>query len=168
MILKAQGITEILNKVKNSQEELDAKCRILLERLSQIGCDVASYGFKNAQYDGDNDVTVSTSWEGDKMVITARGQAVMFIEFGTGVTYTEEHPKAGEMGAIRGNYGQGKGSQNSWAYYGSAGSNGKVIRESDKGTVISTKGNPPARAMYDASKEMRNRISAIAMEVFKS
>ena len=90
-----------------------------------------------------------------------------FIEFGSGVHYVEQHPKASEMGAVRGGYGQNKGLKDTWAYYGDPGTNGEPAKgkKGEKGLVF-THGNPPARAMYDAGKEMRERIAEIAREVF--
>ena len=67
---------------------------------------------------------------------------------------------------VRGEYGQGKGSQDSWGYYGNPGTNGRVVKENGKGSLVITHGNPPARAMYDAGKEMREQVRAIAKEVF--
>ena len=57
-------------------------------------------------------------------------------------------------------------------YYGEPGTNGRVVRTQQKEgeeavDVIRTHGNPPARAMYDAGKAMRERIVEIAREVYK-
>lgn len=169
MVIKVIGVDSLVNKLKGYQTELAKKQHRLLEELSKIGVDVASVKFQTAQYDGDNDVVVNRQpeWVGDnKLFLTATGKAITFIEFGTGVHYAEQHPKAAELGAVRGEYGQGKGSNDSWGYYGSPGTNGRVVKENDKGTVIVTHGNPPARAMYDSAKEMRNQIANKAREVF--
>lgn len=169
MEIKISGLDGLINKLKSYQKTFDDKQKKLLEELAKIGIDTASVKFQTAQYDGENDVVVSNTpeWVGDnKLFLTATGNAVTFIEFGTGVHYAEQHPKAAAFGAIRGTYGQGKGSRDTWGYYGLPGTNGQVIKENDKGTVVLTHGNPPARAMYDATKEMRNQILNIAREVF--
>lgn len=169
MEIKVSGIDNLINKLKAYQKTFDDRQKQLLEELAKIGIDTASAKFQTAQYDGENDVVVSNTpeWVGDnKLFLTATGNAVTFIEFGTGVHYAEQHPKAATLGAIRGAYGQGKGSRDTWGYYGSPGTNGQVIKENDKGTVVLTHGNPPARAMYDATKEMRNQVVNIAKEVF--
>ncbi len=169
--VKVTGLDEVIKKIENLKNSLDSKQHELLERLSAIGIDVASVKFKNAQYDGINDVSVDPSpeWVDEKtLVITARGQAVAFIEFGTGVHYTEQHPTADEVGATRGSYGKGNGSKDSWAYYGNPGTNGHIVRTLEDGTtVVRTHGNPPARAMYDASQAMRDKIVEIAKEIYK-
>lgn len=169
MEIKVSGIDRLINKLKAYQKTFDDKQKQLLEKLAKIGIDIASAKFQTAQYDGENDVVVSNTpeWVGDnKLFLTATGNAVTFIEFGTGVHYAEQHPKAAALGAIRGAYGQGKGSRDTWGYYGTPGTNGQVIKENDKGTVVLTHGNPPARAMYDATKEMRNQVVNVAREVF--
>ena len=169
--IKVSGLDRIKSKISAYQRSLADKQRRFLERLAQIGIDVADVRFKEAQYDGVNDVEVSRTpeWDGDnRLFIVANGTAVAFIEFGTGVHYTEQHPKAAELGMVRGGFGQGKGAQDGWGYYGSPGTNGKVVRETDKGPVIFTHGNPPARAMYDAGKQMKEDVARIAREVFGS
>lgn len=170
MEIKVKGLDGLIKKLKAYQKSLEEKQHRLLEELVKVGIDVASVKFQTAQYDGDNDVIVNRQpeWvEDNKLFLTARGNAVTFIEFGTGVHYAEQHPKAAALGAIHGTYGQGKGSRDSWGYYGNPGTNGKIVKENDKGTVVLTHGNPPARAMYDSAKEMRNQVATIAREVFK-
>ncbi len=167
--IKISGLDELKKKIENQRNNFKTKGQIFLQRLAQEGLTVAKAQFSSAQYDGVNDVTVTVENMGpDKIAVVANGQAVAFIEFGTGVTYSEQHPKADDMGAVRGSYGQGKGNNESWTYYGEAGTNGVPVRDSDKGTVIRTKGNPPARAMYNASEQMRAKIQQIAKEVFTS
>lgn len=170
--ISVSGLDETIKHLEKVKKSLASKQKNLLERLAKIGIDVAAVKFKTAQYDGVNDVTVDKSpeWIDDTtLAIVARGQAVAFIEFGTGVHYAEKHPTATQVGAIRGSYGQGKGKKDSWTYYGEPGTNGRVVRtvQEDATTVIRTHGNPPARAMYDAGKEIRERIVEIAKEVYK-
>ncbi len=171
MEIKVRGLNRLISRLEAYQKSLEEKQHTLLRELTMVGIDVAEAKFQTAQYDGDNDVVVNRQpeWVGNnKLFLTATGNAVTFIEFGTGVHYTEQHPNAGALGAVRGTYGQGKGSRDSWGYYGNPGTNGRVLKENDKGTVVLTHGNPPARAMYDAAKEMRARVVNIAREVFQN
>lgn len=167
--IKLGDVGKAIEELEAYKKWLTERTKVFLERLAKVGLDVAEARFKNAQYDGDNDVQMQApQWVGEnKLILVARGNAVTFIEFGTGVRYSEPHPLAAEKGAIRGGYGQGKGSRNSWAYYGNPGTNGKVVREAPLGTVVRTEGNPPAMAMYEATKAMRAKIAEIAKEVFK-
>lgn len=171
MEIKVRGLDRLISRLEAYQKSLEEKQHTLLRELTMVGIDVAEAKFQTAQYDGDNDVIVNKQpeWVGDnKLFLTATGNSITFIEFGTGIHYAEQHPKAAALGAIRGAYGQGKGSRDSWGYYGNPGTNGRVVKENDKGTVVLTHGNPPARAMYDSAKEMRNQVANIAREVFKN
>ncbi len=171
MQVKVTGARRLISKLKAYQKDLDEKQHRLLEELAKIGIDTASVRFETAQYDGENDVVVNRQpeWAGEnRLFLTATGKSVTFIEFGTGVHYAERHPNADALSFTRGAYGQGKGSRDTWGYYGAPGTNGKVLRETDKGTLVLTHGNPPARALYDAAKEMRSRAVEIAREVYRN
>ena len=167
--IKVKGTERLTRKLQAYQKSLEKKMYRLMEELAKLGIDIAEVRFQKAQYDGDNDVIVAHTpeWVNEsKLAIVASGSAVTFIEFGTGVHYVEQHPKSGELGFIRGTYGKGMGSRDFWEYYGNPGTNGEVKRENEKGTLVKTHGNPPARAMYDSAKEMRDQILDVAREVF--
>ena len=163
------GIDKAIKDLEAYKVSLVAKKREFMTKLAEIGIETATLKFSTAQYDGDNDVIVQKTpeWiDENTLEIVASGTTVLFIEFGAGVHYTEQHPKADELGFTRGTYGQGKGSRDMWGYYGSAGTNGIVRTKADGSYVVLTHGNPPARAMYDASKEMESKILEIAKEVY--
>lgn len=167
--VKFNNLKKAIDKLTHYIKTFEDRQEEYLERLGQIGIDTATVRFRTAQYDGVNDVKVwdSPIWVDDnKIAILATGQTVAFIEFGTGVFYPEQHPKAEEVGAVRGSYGQGKGRQTSWGYYGEPGTHGRFYANRPKGKLIITHGNPPARALYDAGKEMRQKALEIAREVF--
>lgn len=167
MTVHIRGIDAVIRRVERCRISLPEKIERLMNRLGEIGVETARVRFSEAQYDGINDVSVSAEWvDDDLLVIHADGQAVAFIEFGTGVHYTESHPKAADFGAIRGSYGYGLGRLDSWRYRGEPGTNGEIIAEGKHKGMVKTHGNPPAYAMYDAGREMRNRIAEVAKEVF--
>lgn len=143
------------------------RLRKALERLAQEGYEVASAGFASAEYDGTNDVTVSVEDRGKIKAVVAVGGTVLFIEFGTGVTYPDNHPEAKELGMLRGEYGKGRGKQSTWGYYGEPGTNGTVAGERAKGTLVLTHGNPANMPMYNAVKELELRLGEIVKEVFE-
>lgn len=157
----------MIDSVREYREWLKNGCKKLLDRLAQDGYEVASAGFANAVYDGTNDVTVSVEYRGKIKAVVAIGGAVLFIEFGTGVTYPDNHPEAKELGMVRGAYGQGRGKQSTWGYYGEPGTNGTVAGERAKGTLVLTHGNPANMPMYNAVKELELRINEIVKEVFR-
>ena len=153
---------EVLDAYKKSLPERN---RLFLQRLGELGMDTAQVSFNTAQYDGVNDVEVSLRWETDtRLLVVAKGQAVTFIEFGTGIVYADDHPLAAEKGAKRGEYGEGHGSQRTWGFYGEPGSNGKTVP--GRADLVLTHGNPASRSMYETGKAMRDRIMEIAKEVY--
>lgn len=113
-------------------------------------------------YAGTNDVVISVEPTATGYKVVATGQAVLFIEFGTGIL-NPEHPQSSEFGFSHGTYGKGKGAnEKGWIYVGEQGNAGQPIREG----VYRTYGNPPAKAMYYAAKDMKAEIYTIAKEVF--
>lgn len=168
MSVTIEGLSDLiksLNQYKNTLNEREQNC---LKLLADIGIDVANIRFSQAQYDGENDVTVTgPKWvDNNRIAIYAVGDAVAFIEFGTGIVYSEQHPLSNELGLQRGTYGKGKGNQNTWGYYGEKGSNAEYLKTTDKGDLFLTRGNPPNRPMYDAGKNIQQQILSIVKQVF--
>lgn len=162
--VRIHGVNNLIKRMEKVEKKFEDKNREFLERLAAVGVDVARIRFANAQYDGVNDVIVrDPEWVNENTLrINADGFTVAFIEFGTGVHYSEQHPLAAELHMIRGSYGHHLGLQDSWKYRGAPGTNGEMT----DGDWVWTHGNPPARAMYDAGKEIRDKVREIAREVF--
>lgn len=129
------------------------KCNELVRRLAESGMEIAAMRFESAQYDGSNDVSVYISGDGNSLRVVASGQAVCFIEFGSGVArgggYPDDRKPEGIVGL--GEYGKGQGATGEPWYY----AHGK---KSD--------GNPPAMAMLNARDTMVEMVTQIAREVF--
>lgn len=167
--LDGSGVDEFLKGIEEYKEWLNSRTQALVQRLAEEGYQIAAAGFQNAQYDGTNDSTVSIEIRGDNArAIMAVGSAVLFIEFGTGVTYPDNHPEAAKHGMIRGGYGQGKGKQATWGYYGEPGTNGRVLKDTPKGQLVRTHGNPANMPMYEAVKQIKERLPELVKEVFGS
>lgn len=156
-------------------QSLEAKVNLLLERLMAEGYSIATDAFQTALYAGTNDVVVQEPyWEDNKLVLCAEGNAVAYIEFGTGVHYSEQYPtKYGDPYNKlhmdkRGTHGKKKGRFDAWEYYGEVGTEGRVVGERNGAPLIRTHGNPPARAMFQATENMTDRdyIRQIAKEIF--
>lgn len=165
--LSQRGIDTLLREIESYTVWLKERSQVLLDRLAQAGFEVASARFAKAAYDGTNDASVSmeTRSEGVRAVV-AVGASVLFIEFGTGVTYPDNHPQAAELGMKRGEYGQGHGKQSSWGYYGDPGTNGVVKMKKDGSTVVITHGNPANMPMYETVKYLRGLLPVLVKEVF--
>lgn len=166
-------ISKAIKQVEDYKKELAYKEREFLIRLAEIGVEEATARFTTAQYDGTNDVQVDAPiWlDENKIAVRASGNAIMFIEFGTGYHYNTEaddHPSAEKYGFTIGNYGQGRGKGDFWYYKGNPGTNGQTPKNPNmaaKGLVF-THGNPQNRCMWETSKKMREEILNIAKEVF--
>ena len=167
VLLSQRGIDTLLREIESYTVWLKERSQVLLDRLAQAGFEVASARFAKAAYDGTNDASVSleTRSEGVRAVV-AVGASVLFIEFGTGVTYPDNHPQAAELGMKRGEYGQGHGKQSSWGYYGDPGTNGVVKMKKDGSTVVITHGNPANMPMYETVKELEAMLPDLVKEVF--
>lgn len=165
--LSKSGIQQLRDMIERYAMSIDQRCDRFLERLADIGMRTASEGFSGAQYDGENDVSVRVERDSATTFrVVASGQAVAFIEFGSGVTMGYGHPVAGALGFGPGTY-PGKGhwdNPKGWTYRGVAGTNGVAIWS--KTDIYRTLGNPPAMALQNATEDMLQQIFTIAEEVF--
>ena len=152
--LSDKGIDGAIKELEEYKSKIERKSKLLTQRLAQLGASVASLSFSRAFYNGDNDVVISVEPRGENgYAIIASGEAVCFIEFGTGVG--ANHPQGAERGFTPGSWSIDHEQQYSkkgyWYYNGQ-----KMI------------GSTPGRGMYDAAKEIRSQIEQIAREVFNS
>lgn len=167
-IQTGEGLNDLIKALKAYQKNIKTKSKELLQRLTDEGYEIASSGFDKAQYDGTNDVKVAIEEREDHVrAIVASGNTALFIEFGTGVYYSDDHPEAAQHGMIRGAYGQGKGKNRTWGYYGDAGTNGvPKDKEKDGKRLILTHGNPANKPMYETVKRLEKRLPELVREVF--
>lgn len=165
--LSIPAYDSLIRKIEDLGNWQSDRAIVFADRLAQEGMEIASIKFSQAVYDGTNDVSVTVEPRGNNVrAVVATGGATLFIEFGTGVTYPNDHPEAGELGMKRGEYGQGHGKQHSWGYYGDPGTNGVLKEKKNGGFVVITHGNPANMPMYETVKELQDRLTEIAKEVF--
>lgn len=165
--LSISAYDSLIRKVEDLGNWQYDRAIVFADRLAQEGMEIASVKFSQAVYDGTNDVSVTVEPRGNNVrAVVATGGATLFIEFGTGVTYPDNHPEAEELGMKRGEYGQGHGKQHSWGYYGDPGTNGVLKEKKNGGFVVITHGNPANMPMYETVKELQDRLTEIAKEVF--
>lgn len=153
---------------------VDAKMRKIIGKyvdniLTEVERD-ASFNFSTAEYAGTNDVVVSVVKTDDLSgEVVAEGSDATFIEFGIGVLRnTMPHPKAAELGMVRGGYGKGHGANpRGWYYVGEAGTAGTGARKYGKRTgrytstrTMHTFGHEANMCMYNAAKAARERLNA--------
>ena len=153
-----KSIYAALKQIRKYQKDFEVKEAEFVRRLAEIGVSVASTGFALADYDGVNDVQVTMTHGGSSAVVTAYGEAVGFIEFGTGVKYPEWDASGMEYTPPKhGTYGKGRG-KNPHGWY---------FKQSDGASARHTYGNQPAEAMRSARDVMVERVIQIAREVWK-
>lgn len=169
--LSDAGLRDAERQIQEYKATLNQKAQEFAKALAQKGIDVATVRFANAQYAGDNDVTVERDpvQTPNGFAIVAYGKAVAFIEFGTGVmhsAYSGELPAGvGEHGT----YGKENGKHKRWYYYGESGNAGTPVKEVDgKGQLNYTSGNDAAMAMWGAVEEMASQVEATWREVWSS
>lgn len=154
--LSESGIQKIQDELVVYRKWQEEKARELAERLASLGATVASIRFSRAVYTGKKDVDVTVEELPNGYKVKADGESVLFIEFGSGVTYGYGHPEAGEFGMGPGTYPDGKGhwdDPKGWYLPKSAGGG-------------HTFGNPPSMPMYEARKAIEQELPRIVKEVF--
>lgn len=157
MGVSEREINSAIVVLQRYKQEFKAKEKRLIEALAEIGLKEASVRFTTAIYDGTNDVQCRMYSKGKGYVIEAKGQAVMFIEFGAGVYHngSEPYPNPRPDGVVGiGEYGEGHGKQRAWGY----------LDENQE--LVITRGNPAAMPMWYASEEMRRMVLKVVKEVF--
>jgi hypothetical protein len=154
----SRSIREAIRKLGQYEKEFKAKETEFIRRLKEIGVSVAETGFAMADYDGINDVLIAETQNESRAAIIAYGQAVGFIEFGTGVKFREYDSSSTEFTPPpHGSYGKGKGANpKGWYFSQNEGAAGRH-----------TFGNVPAEAMLTARDVMVERVVQVAREVWK-
>ncbi len=169
--LSDAGLRDAERQIQEYKTTLNQKAQEFARALAQKGIDVATVRFANAQYAGDNDVTVEHDpvQTPNGFAIVAHGKAVAFIEFGTGVVHTAYGGELPDGVGEHGTYGKGNGQHKRWYYYGESGNAGTPVKQVDgKGQLNYTSGNEPAMAMWGAVEEMASQVEATWREVWNS
>lgn len=169
--LSDAGLRDAERQIQEYKTTLNRKTQEFAKALAQKGIDVATVRFANAQYAGDNDVTVEHDpvQTPNGFAIVAHGKAVAFIEFGTGVMHSAYGGELPDGVGEHGTYGKGNGKHKRWYYYGESGNAGTPVKEVDgKGQLNYTSGNDAAMAMWGAVEEMASQVEATWREVWNS
>ena len=166
--LSAASISKAIQELKNYQKWFEEKTKDFLKALGEEGVQIASAKFQSATYDGTNDVHCQIEERNDtKVAVVAVGNATLFIEFGTGITYPDDHPEAAQNGMIRGGFGHKLGRlPGGWRYDGDPGTNGTVITSGKHAGMVHTFGNPANMCMYLTIRELEDKFEEIARRVY--
>lgn len=166
--LTSAGIDQAIRELEDYKKWLVTKTKEFLKALGEAGVEIANAKFKDATYAGTNDVSCHIEERGDgKVAVVAIGNAVLFIEFGTGVRYPDNHPEAGKHGMVRGEYGYKLGRlEKGWRYTGDPGNAGEVITKGKHAGEVHTYGNPANMSMYQTVRELEEKFEEIARRVY--
>lgn len=158
--IRIDGINNAIDRLERMRDDLRKKADLIARRLAEEGMDVASVIFQSAQYAGDNDVVVTVEDDGKHARVIASGKSVLFIEFGTGISFPEH-----ESGLFaHGEYGKKRGANpKGWLYKGSQGTSG--VPSYVAPGLYHTYGNPPAEAMWTAKEHIASIVEKVAREV---
>lgn len=181
------SIDKAIKELNQIKKNLDQGCKTLVEMLANIGVENAQANFDSAIYAGDNgEVKVTSKIEktanGYIATVSADGENVGFIEFGTGINFEfpfSDMPDYETDIPLHGTYGKGQGANpHGWWYKGSPNGNmpegteqavrytkkkGVVVRDG----IMHTYGNPANSCMHNAYLELQNNINRCVKEAFK-
>lgn len=164
-----KDLDRFINKIKRLEEELP-------KALAEYGVPVAQMLYDNAAYDifahwGTDpyespmqaehpDIKVKPESDGRGMSIVARGEKVLFVEFGAGVFYNGEEAYLGERpdGVVGiGEYGLGLGNRPVWGF---------TDKETKEHHV--THGTPASNAMYFTEQEVIEHVEEVARRILNN
>lgn len=149
-------------------KRMTAKAGELALKLAEVAGNDMANTFPSAIYAGTNDVVIEPPTQTENGAsVSAVGNAVAFIEFGTGVAHPDSHPMASDFGAIHGTYGMGRGKNEYWTYEGDAGNAGEYINVGGR-TKVKTTGNDANMCVYRAAQTAREQLLFMARDVLTS
>jgi hypothetical protein len=165
-------LVKLLERMKLSFNQENTGKRV--DTLLKLGKETAARGLMAAQYDGEDDTDLYTERTGTTGMIKARGAAILFIEFGTGVYYEADRHELSNIFLLGARTYPGKIRKRgawdktlTWVYKGEPGTNGVPVKRKN-GTIQAntyrTRGNPPNRVMYNSSMMIRKKGSKIIRE----
>jgi hypothetical protein len=150
------SVQSAIQQLERLRMEQDDKVQNACMRIAEYGATRAQTDFSSAVYDGNNDVTVTAEQTALGARVVASGEAVLFIEYGAGVTMGYGHPRP---------MGYGPGTYNP-TYPTAANPNWRNPNGWYYAHGRKSWGNPPAAAMYHAEQDMYYRAYEIANGVF--
>lgn len=169
-----------LEKIKETFEMKNPRLRAFCEYIAEAGKIKAEDLYNAAvKLSGDETPTVNNAyWLNDTtMVLTASGTDILFIEFGTGIlNFSNTYPTDTEDAArnARQFFGSSYSATHTWIDEKGRQHGGWLIEPKVSkfngwwpygGEWVS--GNPPAKAMYEAGKRMREVIDKAAKVAFE-
>lgn len=161
--LSARDLNRLAKDFKTYYYGLDQKCEQFVERLvNEVGIPTVEsrYGKGKGDSSKSHNVYVEMHRVPNQFVeakLVVQGKDILFIEFGAGIIYNKgkEHPNAKELGYGVGTYPNQRHAfdDDGWYYW-------------DGTTRVPSKGTEASMPVYEAYREMSERVRDIAREVF--
>ena len=181
-----KSIDKAIRKLQKEKPLLDKRTESFVTKLGELGRETATNEYAEALIAGPNDIKVkldvSPIENGHKATVEAGGTAVLFTEFGTGITKQDAPDARGELENTdglfaHGQYGRHHGSNpKGWNFRWKPSSTDKIppdtyymerkSRELKK-DITHTLGQDVTPAMYHAKKKMEKNIKSVARRVFR-
>ena len=155
-----RGTKSLLTKLGKMSTAIEKDVPQAIASEVQLRGQRADVGFASAQYDGNNDVSVSVDSGQNVWSITASGTKVLFIEYGSGLRFKHDS-EFGNYGA----YSAGSWSETHSRFLVEP----KWIKWKDWWPLPGggqSLGNPSANVMYETSKMLRQTIPVLSKQTF--
>lgn len=164
--LSAKSFYDLADSIKKYRLGLQEKCEKFTRRLSEVGLQKAeSILVKHVETGATiGSLRIEDNSDGKvvRMSVVVESNAILFLEFGTGIANSgTKNPKADELGYGPGTYSDSEKGKGHWDD-----PNGWWYQKEEGGKWYHTYGIEASMPMYNASVEMRDKISKIAKEVF--
>lgn len=149
--------------MKIDANSIEKACKKAQEELTKLAVKEAQKNYSQAIYSGINDVTVTSK---DNQ-ITASGQSVLFIEFGTGITNPDNYPERGTSGVVaHGEYGLKRGKNaKGWRYKGEKGNAPNT--EITPSGLVHTYGNIANMSLYKSKEAVKEKAKEVILQALK-
>ena len=152
--LDSVSIRQMVNELKKERTVVKRCVNDVCMRLAEVGMRQANIDFATVPYQGEKDYTVTVEPLKDGAKLSATGETVYFLEYGSGAfqpKYAGETP----IGLERGSWSLSKKGKGHW--------------DDPKGWYVShgvkSWGNPPANAMYHAEQDIKRNADRVIQEV---
>lgn len=170
--LSVGSVEKAIKEIADYRKKLEYKADAIANMLAEMGYSVAVGIMANHVWTGEtlNSLKVERIGEG-KYVLSAQSKALLFFEFGAGVTFGGGHPLNEKMGMGPGTYpGNGHWDDpNGWWFPTDDPRLARSKRNSpdNEGAYWAhTFGNPPYKPFYNADVTIRENILKVTKEVF--
>ena len=167
--------TKVIKDLERKAYQISKECGDkLCKNLGEYGKVVAENDYLDVM--SADDTLPDVEYDEGNRELTAKGDDLMFLEFGAGLFQTKTHPKGSEFGAYPTSYSaehkqwltdpekmriaEKLGHPKEWPIPDESGVYTKSLKDANW-----TKGNEPGEGMYNAGKMMRDHIKEAWEEV---